>query len=420
MHGDGTKLGTTAHNSKPRLLDLTRLISRAGHVATGVDRVELAYLRRFLSEDVAVSALVRTTLGYVLLDRDGMRRILNRVDGSEPWGPVDALSWVACRKRPEVRRAESDLRRFATARCLPRGLSKLLNAHLPKGFVYFNIGHSNLSVRTLSALRRQSDAYLCIFVHDALPLDYPHYQRPGTAEKFRAKLQAVQAHADLLIFNSDYTKHRVQAHMSGWGPAPDCVVAPLGVDPVQPDAKALSSRVVPKPPYFVTVGTIEPRKRYDLLLDVWDDLVAQYGKDKTPQLFVCGSRGWNNQAVFDRLDALPADHPVRELPGLSDPAIAALVRDACAMIFPSDAEGYGLPPIEATCLGTPVICQELPVYRETLSDIPVYLTAPDRYLLIKLVQSLLSGSSTTDKASARQGFVAPDWDDHFDRVFGSQ
>ncbi len=50
-------------------------MSRAGRMLTGVDRVELAYLRQFLADDVPTFGLIRSSLGYLLLDRAGMAAI---------------------------------------------------------------------------------------------------------------------------------------------------------------------------------------------------------------------------------------------------------------------------------------------------------------------------------------------------------
>jgi hypothetical protein len=102
-----------------RLLDLTRLVSRAGRVPTGVDRVERAYLDRMLGEQAAVFALVRTTLGFALLDRAGMHGLQARFAGRQAWGAADAMGRLQ-RGLPGARRkAEADVRRLAIARCLP-------------------------------------------------------------------------------------------------------------------------------------------------------------------------------------------------------------------------------------------------------------------------------------------------------------
>ncbi len=66
-------------------------------------------------------------------------------------------------------------------------------------------------------------------------------------------------------------------------------------------------------PYFVALGTIEPRKNHALLLDAWDLLAQRLPASAVPRLFIFGRRGWCNEAVFARLDALPAGGPVREL-----------------------------------------------------------------------------------------------------------
>jgi len=129
--GDGTKLAITTNNPPPaRLLDITRLISRAGSVPTGVDRVELAYLLHLATFPEPLFTIARTTLGYVLLGNDGLAAITARISGAVPWGPVDGLSRLARRKPVSVRQAESDLRRFALARSRPRRLGEIGRAHV--------------------------------------------------------------------------------------------------------------------------------------------------------------------------------------------------------------------------------------------------------------------------------------------------
>ena len=65
-----------------RLLDLTRSLRRVGRVATGVDRVELAYLSHLLTGDAPLYGVARTALGYVLLDRAGMQGFYDRLAAS--------------------------------------------------------------------------------------------------------------------------------------------------------------------------------------------------------------------------------------------------------------------------------------------------------------------------------------------------
>ncbi len=412
--GDGTKLDRTRNSPPPaRLLDLTRLISRAGRVATGVDRVELAYLNCLIQRPEPLFAVVRTTLGFVLLDHTGVKSVQKRLSGQVDWGLPDRLSRLARSKSPEVRRAESDLRRYALDRCLPRGLFKMLARHLPKGSAYLNVGHSNLTDRMFQAAKHGLSGQSSVMIHDVIPLEFPQFQRTGTPEKFRQMLKRVRAQADLVIYNTSDTRDRAERFMAQWGPPPNGIVAHLGVNVPETAPEALPAGVIPSGPYFVTLGTIEPRKGHDMLLDIWDEFPADAA---VPGLLICGSRGWNNDSVFARLDVLPKGGPVRELHGLGDSTVAALLKGSNGLLCPSHTEGFGLPAAEAAALGVPVVCSDLPAFREVLGDYAVYAAETDRYQWRNRIQSLIKGRGERENADRGAEFVAPTWADHFNTV----
>ncbi|QUJ76138.1 glycosyltransferase family 4 protein [Sulfitobacter albidus] len=394
------------HNPPPaRLIDVTRLLRRSGRMLTGVDRVELAYLQELLQGDVALWGMARTPLGYVLLDRTGLAQFAAAVTGARPFGPPDLLSRLSRRQHPTVRAAQSDLRRWAVARCMPRGLARMLVRHLPEGTAYLNLGHSNLTERVFEAVRAVAQARITVFIHDIIPLTHPQFQRPGTVAPFEAKLARVQRYADLILYNSDDTRRQTEAWMQQRGTVPAGIVAHLGTIVVEPDPSALPARLRFDRPYFVCVGTIEPRKNHALLLDIWEAL-----GDRAPPLVIAGSRGWNNAGVFARLDALPEGAPVHEAAGLSDAALAALVQGAHALLFPSHAEGFGLPAIEAMTLGTPVLCSNIATFGEILGDKAVYTDPLDWQLWQSRVVDWSKRSRETLRVT---DFDAPTWDAHF-------
>lgn len=405
----------TANNALPRmqpaarLLDVTRLARRAGRVLTGVDRVELAYLRALLERPEPVFGLVRTRLGYVLLDRLGLSEFSQRLTGAVDWGAPDRLSAVMRGMEEQQKRVESDLRRLALVRCLPPRLSRMLAKHLPKGSAYLNVGHSNLTDRVLFAAKHGAGMRIAVMIHDTIPLDFPQTQRPETKDAFREMLKRVRAKADVILCNSDQTRADVVRHMQAWGPVPDQLVAHLGVDLARAAPVSVASA-----PYFVTVGTIEPRKNHALLLDLWEEMAK--GAD-CPQLLICGARGWRNEAFLARLDAstLLGDR-ILECPDLTDGQITALLQGSCGLLFPSLAEGYGLPPIEAAALGVPVVCNDLPVYREILGDIPVYAGIEDRYLWLRTIRGMMQAPRADGQTDAAQRFTPPTWQQHFNAV----
>ena len=251
------------------MLDVTRLLRRAGRVWTGVDRVELAYLAELVAGDVPAWGLARTPLGYVLLDHVGLGAFYDRLSGNVPYASPDLLSRLQRGMHDTARRALTDVRKLAVARCLPRGLSGMLRRALPVGTAYLNTGHSNLSERVLTAVRAVPQARIAILIHDVIPLEYPHFQRAGTVEVFERKMRRVQRHADLILYNSADTQQRAERVMAAWGAVPAGIVAHLGTIPPAPKAAEIPEGVQPDTPYFITVGTIEPRKNHTLLLDVW-------------------------------------------------------------------------------------------------------------------------------------------------------
>ncbi|WGW04385.1 glycosyltransferase family 4 protein [Tropicibacter oceani] len=393
-------------NSAPsaRLLDLTRLTRRAGRPFTGVDRVEKAYLDQLLTLDTPLFGLVKSAFGYVLLDRAGCA-VFHKTLETGDFGPADRLSSVKRGLDPMRARAESDLRRICLDRCLPIRLSRMLRRHLPPGVHYLNVGHSNLTERVLSALRLIRDSRTAVLIHDTIPLDHPEYQRPETARSFKVFLQTATRHADLILCNSAQTQSDVLRHAAPL--MPKTVVAHLGVPmprPGTPPSGAWDGH-----PYFVCLGTIEPRKNHALLLDLWQDIPDAH-------LLICGNRGWENDAVLARLDAKPPR--VHELPGLDDGQVFGLLQGSRGLLFPSLAEGYGLPPIEAAALGVPALCNDLPIYREVLGNIPVYAPASDRYLWAQEIRGL-AGSDQTGHGAEKcdgQGWSPPSWDAHFKTV----
>jgi glycosyltransferase involved in cell wall biosynthesis len=391
-----------------RLLDLSRLVSRVGRAAwTGVDRVEAAYLDRLLAEPGDLFALVRSSFGFTLFDRDGTRALAERLHGRVPWGATDLRTRLFLKAHPDRRRAESDLHRLCVARSGRRGLAWMLKTHLPGPPVWINTGHSNLRASVFDAVHAAGGRAV-VLVHDTIPLDHPEWQRPGTVESFETRMRQVAMKADLVIHTAEATRRTTEAQFARLGRVPDAVVAHLGVTP--PAAGALPPGLSPHKPYFVALGTIEPRKNHALLLDVWRELSTELPSDEVPLLFIVGARGWNNEAVFARLDAHPAH--VRELGRLPDAQLAALIQGARALVMPSRVEGFGLPPGEALGLGCPVIATDLPVYREVFGNNIVYLDPDAMYLWTNSIKSFAAGEKT-----AQAGRIElPSWEAHFNRV----
>lgn len=394
------------------LLDLTRLVSRLGRgPLTGIDRVELAYLHNLIGRPEPLFAVVRTAVGFVLLDKDGAGAILDRVVGQVPLGQPDLLGLLTRRHLPQHLRAEADMRRLAFARCLPMRLGAMLRRAMPEGTVYLNVGHSNISARMMRAVKSVPGAQVIVMVHDTIPMDYPEFCRIGVPKVFAEKLALVSAYANIVVHTAACTKAQTEAHFLKVGRVPLGIVARLGVVVAPHNLACLG---VENKPYYMALGTIEPRKNVGLLVQIWRAL--QSGAGPVPHLYIVGNRGWANPALFDDLDKLVAEGSVTVLHNLADDAVMLLLQGAEALLFPSFAEGYGIPPIEAAALGVPVFAGKLPVVVEMLDNYPVYLDSSDVYAWVDAINHQLNDRQQGRDAD-RQIRVPPSWADHFDILF---
>ena len=361
--------------------DVTRLLRRyAVPSPNGIDRIDLAYARHFILQDstnnggvylhgFAPPLLHRPTLAALLAEIDQhwrsgeldeapehrYERVRDRLLGKAP-----AAAPLAAPEPAVLRR----LRSLAPLRLLrPCWAASVLVERIPKGAVFIHATHFPSS-RLFRWLRRRPDVKPVFFIHDLLPRQYPEYFAAAHIEEHSRAMAIFARYARAAIVNTRAVKQQVCAFLRDAGRRDVPVLArSIPPDPVfaaggQPDAE------LAEVPYFVILGTIEPRKNHLLLLHVWRELVRRHGA-RAPKLVVVGRRGWENENVVDVLDRSHELRPyVIEVDRLSSVAVARLLAGARALLVPSFAEGYGLPIVEAGALGVPVVASDIAVFRE--------------------------------------------------------
>ena len=264
----------------------------------------------------------------------------------------------------------------------------------------------------IQALRRAGARFVPL-IRDLIPLTHPEYTCAPQVGRHAARVATTATLADGIIVNSAATEATLRTHLLPHGRSiPPITVAPLGIRTLRAPAAPL-----PTEPYFVCLGTVEPRKNHQLLLHIWRDL-AMEGRG-SPRLLLCGRRGWENEQVLDLLERCEALRGlVLELGTLPDARVTELLSGARALLFPSFAEGYGLPLAEALALGVPVICSDLPALREVGGDVPDYLDPLDGPGWRRaILDYALPDSAARDAQLARlRRWQIPGWDAHFAAV----
>ena len=229
-------------------------------------------------------------------------------------------------------------------------------------------------------------------VYDIIPLLHPQWTVPGMPEAFAAWLLAIarQSHRLLCISAT------VAADVRNWlirnapeQPVPDVVHFHLGADILPQSANAAETKAAPLPDLpgrkiFLSVGTIEPRKGQAQTLAAFEQL-WQEGEDAV--LVLVGKAGWMMDEFVDRL----ARHPENGrrlfwLQGIGDAELDDVYRRATALIAASEAEGFGLPLIEAARHGLPIIARNIAVFREVAGKHAFYFAGESASSLARSIR----------------------------------
>lgn len=386
MRGVGIKRAVMRPRPRGWLLDLSRLVSRiGGGPLTGIDRVERAWLRHLLDGPDPVFFLCRGRIGQMILSPAGGRALAGWIEGHDPATPATPAE------------ARARLRSFAVAWSGRGGgpfghLGRSVRRLFPGGGWFLSLGHTNLRHDLMAALAA-GGLRRAVMIHDVIPLDFPQFSTAQAPARFAARFAAA-CDADCIIATSHATARDIRAAATARGlTLPEVVVAHLGTElpPVGDCPAALKGR-----DWYVTLGTVEPRKNHALLLDVWARLPAP-----RPLLAVVGRRGWAADSLYDRLEQAP---DVIWFQGLNDPQTAAVLAGARGLLMPSYAEGFGMPLTEAAARGVPVISSPLPVAKELLGEYARYAKPDDVAGWVEAVQTV---------PAPGQGIDVPSWAAHF-------
>jgi glycosyltransferase involved in cell wall biosynthesis len=121
-------------------------------------------------------------------------------------------------------------------------------------------------------------------------------------------------------------------------------------------------------PYFIVLGTLEPRKNISALLKVVQRLVAEGAWPPDLSVKIVGGRGWLDDGMHSRSNPLESLGIVDRLGYVPREVLPALLAGAEALLMPSLYEGFGMPVAEALAVGCPVVCSDIPPFREIIEN----------------------------------------------------
>lgn len=408
--------------------DMTRLFLAPAHITPrGIDRVDLGYAKHFLAEWPGdAMATLLTPFGVRTIDRQAALGIVEETQAQwkESGQPGDDPLLQRLKSKlidrtdgPNVIKKGSRGRQIAamtrqTFRHLGRLIGPSRSHAIPHNAVYINTGQMGIAVpQFLYWLKARPDIRSIFMLHDLIPLQHAEFVPPMSSYFHNNMVSNTVLHAAGLITTTSVMGNAIRQEILRRGRSAIPILSePLPVSPNFSRGRSQDARLA-EVPYFVIVGSIEPRKNHALLLEVWRELVRTEGA-RAPKLVIAGTRWNGHEAITDAVkhSSLLKDFII-EVGGLSTPALHQLVSNARGLLMPSFAEGFGLPIIEAQALGVPVIASNIAEHREAGGGEAIYLDVRDRAGWTAAIRGVMAAG-----ANVMPRRTIHTWPDYFQRI----
>ncbi len=228
-----------------------------------------------------------------------------------------------------------------------------------------------------------------VTVHDILFRTHPEFFPAADRRSYAWRYDWSIRHADLIVAVSAATRDAILA-------AYDVAVARIAVIPPPRDprfamplpagerAAVLAACGLP-PAYLLSVGTLEERKNHGALVAA----LARLDPATTPPLVLVGRDRGMARPLASLASALGVADRVLIRTGVAPAQLPAVVQGATLFLFPSRAEGFGMPIVEALSAGVPVVASDAPALAEAGGPATVYIPATDTVSLAGAIRVLL-------------------------------
>ena len=145
-------------------------------------------------------------------------------------------------------------------------------------------------------------------------------------------------------------------------------VIPCVIDPIFTNAPISAARSK----QILVLGTLEPRKRVDLVCKAFVELKRKNLMADDWQLIVAGGAGWQSETLLHYLDEGVGDSSIKYLNAPTDAEVLELMSESSILVSASTIEGFGLPPLEALAMGMSVVVSDIEQHRETMNEEALY------------------------------------------------
>jgi len=273
-----------------------------------------------------------------------------------------------------------------------------------------------LMLEALFTARNDTGIVVGAMIHDLFPLLMPENCQEITVEGFTAWFDRIAPMMNFFVANSEATKRSLAAYFDLHPELkPEtllCGSFRLGaeLDRVtgrMKNAKHLQPIWDTPGRAILAIGTIEPRKNYSYLLDVYDIL---RGKNIDVSLIIVGRPGWKSEDVIRRIRSHPDfENRLLHLADANDRDLVEAIERADCLVCPSIAEGFGLPIVEGLMRGLTVFASDIPVFHESGDGFCQFFSLDSPDILTRLLENWFAEISIVGPPAKTKLFSWPDW-----------
>ncbi len=241
---------------------------------------------------------------------------------------------------------------------------------------------------------------IVLTIHDLITFTHPKFCSNANYYYYHYFLPLSIRKANRIIVPSQYVYSKVLEIFNI--PSSKIVIIPEGVRSIfsrnieSENKKLVIQRFQLPEEFLLFVGTIEPKKNINLILDVFEKLSETYHQ---LGLVLVGKIGWKSKRLLKRIDDLKRCCRIVMTGYVNSEDLAIIYNLAQLFIFPSFVEGFGIPPLEAMASGIPVVVSNCGAISEVIGSAGIALDANDKLGFYQSIKKVL------DQKAYRQELV---------------